>query len=243
LSDIPIENSNIDINQKSVSTTNYPVINNYECISPLSNNSNEFSNELSNELSNDSNELSNGLSNELSNDSNELSNYNLCDTKNNGYASPSNNISDIIPNNDDQSTVRTPLPLQLSSLFPFNNNFDSSYAINGLLSLIYEQKSIINELKRLNKELNNLYFMNNYEINIKNNIYNMLNQRESLLQKLEEMKNEKEYLEEIIYNCKIKDFAIQREETFLSDLNSKMNTNHCISINTEEILKYNSFKK
>jgi len=30
LSDIPIENSNIDINQKSVSTTNYPVINNYE---------------------------------------------------------------------------------------------------------------------------------------------------------------------------------------------------------------------
>jgi len=203
LSDIPIENSNIDINQKSVSTTNYPVINNYECISPLSNNSNELSNKLSNELSN------------------ELSNYNLCDTKNNGYASPSNSISDIIPNNDDQSTVRTPLPLQLSSPFPFNNNFDGSYAINGLLSLIYEQKSIINELKRLNNELNNLYFMNNYDINIKNNIYNMLNQRESLLQKFEERKKEKEYLEEIIYNCKIKYFSLKRDETFLSDLNSK----------------------
>ncbi|KAG4096752.1 hypothetical protein H8356DRAFT_1292230 [Neocallimastix lanati (nom. inval.)] len=174
LSDIPIENSNIDINQKSVSTTNYP-----------------------------------------------LSNYNLCDTKNNGYASPSNSISDIIPNNDDQSTVRTPLPLQLSSPFPFNNNFDGSYAINGLLSLIYEQKSIINELKRLNNELNNLYFMNNYDINIKNNIYNMLNQRESLLQKFEERKKEKEYLEEIIYNCKIKYFSLKRDETFLSDLNSK----------------------
>jgi len=207
LSDIPIENSNIDINQKSVSTTNYPVINNYECIYPLSNNSNEFSNKLSNELSD-----------ELSN---ELSNYNLCDTKNNGYASPSNSISDIIPNNDDQSTVRTPLPLQLSSPFPFNNNFDGSYAINGLLSLIYEQKSIINELKRLNNELNNLYFMNNYDINIKNNIYNMLNQRESLLQKFEERKKEKEYLEEIIYNCKIKYFSLKRDETFLSDLNSK----------------------
>ncbi|ORY42433.1 hypothetical protein LY90DRAFT_671902 [Neocallimastix californiae] len=184
---------------------------NDECISPLSNNSNELSNEFSN-----------GLSNKLSNElSNELSNYNLCDTKNNGYASPSNSISDIIPNNDDQSTVRTPLPLQLSSPFPFNNNFDGSYAINGLLSLIYEQKSIINELKRLNNELNNLYFMNNYDINIKNNIYNMLNQRESLLQKFEERKKEKEYLEEIIYNCKIKYFSLKRDETFLSDLNSK----------------------
>jgi len=214
LSDFPIEDSNIDINQRSVSTSDYPVMNNCECLSPFSNNSEELS----------------------SGNSNELFNYNSNDIRNNGYPSPSSSISDVITNNDNQSPLQSPLQSSLqyqsSYLFPYNNNFDSSYAINRLLSLIYEQKLIINELKELDMELNNLGFMNNNDMDYLYNI--MLNQRELLLQKFVEGKIEKEYLEEIIYNFKVKYFKLQTNKVFLSNLKSEMNNNQFISINTEE---------
>jgi len=61
----------------------------------------------------------------------------------------------------------------------------------------------------------------------------MLNQRELLfIQKFEKRsKNEKEYLEEIIYNCNIKDFSLQRNGTFLSNICSEMNIQQSIPIN------------
>jgi len=216
LSDIPNENSNIDIDikQRSVSTTDYPVMNNYECLSPFSNNSDEIPSSNPNEL--------------LNNNSYDNTN----DIRNNGYPSPSSIISDDITNNDKQSLLQSPLQYQSSILYPYNSNCESSYAVNRLLSLIYEQKIIMNELKRLDIELYNLDFMNN---NDKNNIYNiMLIQRDLLLQKFEIGENEKEYLEEMIYNFKIKDFGLQKDEKFLYGLNSEMNNSQCIQINPEE---------
>jgi len=208
LSDISNENSNIDINikQRSVSTTDCPVMNNYECLSPFSNNSDELP----------------------SNNS-----YNI---RNNGYPSPSSIISDVIPNNDNklplQSTLQSPFQYQSSILYPYNSNFESSYAVNRLLSLIYEQKNIMNELKRLDIELYNLDYMNN---DVKINIYNiMLIQRDLLLRKFEIGENEKEYLKEIIYNFKIKDFGLQKDEICLSGLNSEINNKQYIPINPEE---------
>jgi len=116
LSDISIEESNIDINQRSVSTSDYPVMNNCECLSPFSNSP----------ISNNSEEL-------LSGNSNELFNYNPNEIRNNEYPSPSSSISDVIPNNDNQSPLQSSLQYQSSYLFPYNNNFDSSYTINRLL--------------------------------------------------------------------------------------------------------------
>ena len=79
LSDISIEESNIDINQRSVSTSDYPVMNNCECLSPFSNSP----------ISNNSEEL-------LSGNSNELFNYNPNEIRNNEYPSPSSSISDVM---------------------------------------------------------------------------------------------------------------------------------------------------
>jgi len=125
LSDIPNENSNIDIDikQRSVSTTDYPVMNNYECLSPFSNNSDEIPSSNPNEL--------------LNNNSYDNTN----DIRNNGYPSPSSIISDDITNNDKQSLLQSPLQYQSSILYPYNSNCESSYAVNRLLSLIYEQKN------------------------------------------------------------------------------------------------------
>ena len=81
-------------------------------------------------------------------------------------------------------------------------------------------------------ELNNLGFMNNNDMDYLYNI--MLNQRELLLQKFVEGKIEKEYLEEIIYNFKVKYFKLQTNKVFLSNLKSEMNNNQFIPINLEE---------
>jgi len=140
-----IANSNSNIIQKSTLATNHPVVNNNEYLSPSSNNPNE--------LLNSSNGLSYNFNDNLNNGNN---GYNGC----NGYPSSSNSISDFIPNDDDQSTYTLPLQLSSPSPFQFNYNFDSSYAINRLPFLIYEQKSITNELKILEKEINN--FINFY---------------------------------------------------------------------------------